>query len=302
MGRVKGFAQTAADDGPVGLATGAGALTVAAAIAAALIVQVLAVAAPVRADPMAPAKAGCVSKAEKRAIKKGRTKSQVRRLTGTPGFRLSRNGRVEVRRYPLCGSGSWIRVKYKGKRVVSRRNVSGPTSGQPPAGSDSRIARGDADGNGTLDYYVDADGDGRYEVVLMDTDGNGRFESAFVDSGSSSGIFQDRNEDGYYEVVLMDANRDGRGEIIYYDGDGDRFPEWQCLDLVGADGVADTWVNTTQSSAATAQGRAANDLMTTHIVTMNQLGQLDPLSTGYIPYNPAPSLLRDQYNDSTPYW
>ena len=41
-----------------------------------------------------------------------------------------------------------------------------------------------------------------------------------------------------------------------------------------------------------AQDRAANDLMVQNIVALNQLRQLDPWSTAYIPYNPAPSLLR----------
>jgi hypothetical protein len=152
--------------------------------------------------------------------------------------------------------------------------------------------RADADGNGTLDYQYDGDLDGRYELTLFDDDANGRFEALYLDTGAMAGLFRDPGQDGYFEAVALDADRNGNAERLFYDGDGDGWPEYQCLDYVGADGIADTWVDTRVSSGNAAQDRAANDLMVQNIVTLNQLRQLDPLSTGYLPYDPAPSLLR----------
>ena len=146
----------------------------------------------------------------------------------------------------------------------------------------------DMDGNGIVDFSYDVDSDGRYEAVLFDDDRNGRFEVIFLDAGTTSGLIKDANQDGYFETVALDTDRNSRLERLFYDGDGDGYPEWQCLDLVGPDGLADTWV----ASGNLQQDRAANDLMVKNIVTMNQFRQLDPWSTGYIPYNPAPSLLR----------
>ena len=90
----------------------------------------------------------------------------------------------------------------------------------------------------------------------------------------------------------MDADRDGHAERMYYDGDRDGYPEFQCLDAIGPDGLADTWFDTRVSSGNPQQDGAANDLMVQNIVALNQLRQLDPWSTAYIPYDPAPSLLR----------
>jgi hypothetical protein len=104
--------------------------------------------------------------------------------------------------------------------------------------------------------------------------------------------FQDANQDGYFETVALDADRDGRPERLFYDGDRDGYPEWQSLDLVGPDALADTWVDARVPSGNLQQDRAANDLMVQNIVRLNQLRQLDPWSTGYIPYSAAPSLLR----------
>lgn len=138
----------------------------------------------------------------------------------------------------------------------------------------------------------DWDSDGRYEAVLFDDDRNGRFERIFLDAGITTGLIQDANQDGYFETVALDADRDGRPERLFYDGDRDGYPEWQCLDLVGPDALADTWVDTRVPSGNLQQDRAANDLMVQNIVRLNQLRQLDPWSTGYIPYSAAPSLLR----------
>ena len=150
----------------------------------------------------------------------------------------------------------------------------------------------DVDGNGIVDYSFDGDSDGRYEAVLFDDDRNGRFERIFLDAGITTGLILDANQDGYFETVVLDADRDGRPERLFYDGDRDGYPEWQCLDLVGPDALADTWVDTRVPSGNLQQDRAANDLMVQNIVGLNQLRQLDPWSTGYIPYSAAPSLLR----------
>ena len=150
----------------------------------------------------------------------------------------------------------------------------------------------DMDGNGIVNFSYDMDSDGRYEAILFDDDRNGRFEVIFLDAGTTSGLIKDANQDGYFETVALDADRNSRLERLFYDGDGDGYPEWQCLDLVGPDGLADTWVDTRVPSGNLQQDRAANDLMVENIVRMNQLRQLDPWSTGYIPYSPAPSLLR----------
>ena len=151
----------------------------------------------------------------------------------------------------------------------------------------------DVDGNGIREYFYDLDTNGGYETVLFDDNRNGRFETVFLlDTGAASGLFKDQNEDGYFELVALDANRDGRPERLFYDGDGDGYPELQCLDYIGPDGLADTWVDTRVASGNAQQDRAANDLMVQNIVALNQLRQLDPWSTAYIPYDPAPSLLR----------
>ena len=103
----------------------------------------------------------------------------------------------------------------------------------------------DVDGNGIVDYSYDGDADGRYAAVLFDDDRNGRFERIFLDAGTTTGLIQDANQDkGHFESVALDADRDGRPERLFYDGDRDGYPEWQCLDLVGPDGLADTWVDT----------------------------------------------------------
>jgi hypothetical protein len=150
----------------------------------------------------------------------------------------------------------------------------------------------DVDGNGIVDYRYDGDSDGRYEAVLFDDDRNGRFETIYLDAATTSGLVKDMNQDGYFEMVALDADRDGRPERMFYDGDRNGYPEWQCLDLVGPDGAADTWVDTLVASGSPQQDRAASDLMVSNIVGLNQLRQLDPWSTGYIISSPAPSLLR----------
>jgi hypothetical protein len=102
----------------------------------------------------------------------------------------------------------------------------------------------DVDGDGTPDHQYDVDTDGRYELVLFDADGDDRFESIFLDTGAISGFFRDTDGDGYFESVALDADRNGVAERLFYDGDRDGYPELQCLDYIGPDGVADTWVAT----------------------------------------------------------
>lgn len=149
----------------------------------------------------------------------------------------------------------------------------------------------DVDGNGIRESHYDLDTDGSYETVLFDDNSNGRFEMAFFDTSAGSVLFRDQNEDGYFELTALDADRNSQLERLFYDGDGDGYAELECLDAIGPDGLADTWVDTRVTSRD-AQDRAANDLMVQNIVALNQLRQLDPWSTAYIPYDPAPSLLR----------
>ncbi len=149
----------------------------------------------------------------------------------------------------------------------------------------------DVDGNGIRESHYDLDTDGSYETVLFDDNSNGRFEMVFFDTSAGSALFRDQNEDGYFELTALDADRNSQVERLFYDGDGDGYAELECLDSIGPDGLADTWVDTRVTSRD-AQDRAANDLMVQNIVALNQLRQLDPWSTAYIPYDPAPSLLR----------
>ena len=209
------------------------------------------------------------------------------KLTYRTATRRSRSRMVRIR------AGKGAVTLARGARSLRARALA--TSRQRASGT-IKVRRNpllrDADGNGTRDYQYDLDTDGRYETVLFDDDRNGRFEMVFLDTGAASGLFKDQDENGYFELVALDADRDGRAERLFYDADGDGYPELQCLDSIGPDGVADTWVDTRVASGDAQQDRVANDLMVKNIVTLNQLRQLDPWSTGYIPYDPAPSLLR----------
>jgi hypothetical protein len=149
----------------------------------------------------------------------------------------------------------------------------------------------DVDANGIRESHYDLDTDGSYETVLFDDNSNGRFEMVFFDTSAGSVLFKDQNEDGYFELTALDVDRNSQLERLFYDGDGDGYAELECLDSIGPDGLADTWVDT-RVTTGDAQDRAANDLMVQNIVALNQLRQLDPWSTAYIPYDPAPSLLR----------
>lgn len=152
----------------------------------------------------------------------------------------------------------------------------------------------DIDGDGIKDYVYDATGDGEPEAVLFDNNRNGRFETVAVAGKVGLAFFHDQDENGYYEIILIDADGNGLVERGFDDVDQDGFSEYQWLDLNPVDGQADTWVLSLRPSATTSN-KAANDIMVRGIVTLNQMRQLDPWSLGYIRYNPAPSLLRDQY-------
>lgn len=226
------------------------------------------------------------------------------------------SGRLQV---SIASSASRVRLTYRtatGRRARSRlvRISSGRGAAVLPRGSWGLRVRAlassrrrdsasvhvrpnplmrDADGNGTPEHQYDLDTDGRYELALFDADRNGGFEAIYMETDALSGLFLDQNGDSYFELLALDADRNGRTERVLLDADRDGYAELQCLDYVGSDGIADTWVDTRTTVTGSPGDRAANDLMVKHIVTLNQLRQLNPASTGYIPYDPAPSLLRD---------
>lgn len=200
----------------------------------------------------------------------GRSRSRVVRIRGGKAAATLASGSRNLRARALA---TW-RLRASG-RVRLRRNP----------------VLQDVDGNGIRESHYDLDTDGSYETVLFDDNSNGRFETVFFDTSAGSVLFKDQNEDGYFELTALDADRNSRLERVFYDGDGDGYAELECLDAIGPDGLADTWVDTRVTSRD-AQDRAANDLMVQNIVALNQLRQLDPWSTAYIPYDPAPSLLR----------
>jgi hypothetical protein len=160
------------------------------------------------------------------------------------------------------------------------------TAGQP------NMWQVDADGNGTLDYYVDIESDGTVDAVLLDVNGNGRFEHVVVYSPYATGLFVDQNEDGYFELVGLDADRNGLLEVVFYDADGDRFPEQQALDLIGPDGVADTWVYTATATGTQDANRMANDLMIRNNSMFAVMRPFNPWAVGYVTYDPTPTLDR----------
>ena len=150
----------------------------------------------------------------------------------------------------------------------------------------------DADGNGTPDYYVDIDSDGYLDAMLLDINGNGWFETVVVYSPSATGVFFDQNEDGYFEYVGLDADRNDKLEVMYYDGNLDRYPEQQALDLIGPDGVWDTWVWTATTTGTQDANALANDLMNRNTTMWEVMRNFNPLTAGYVTYDPTPSLDR----------
>ena len=239
--------------------------------------------------------------------------ASARRAVVIGTYAVLPTGRVHV---SLASDAARVKLTYRNTEGSSRSRVVRISGGKAAAtlasGSRSLKARAlatsrlrasgrvrlrrnpvlqDVDGNGIRESHYDLDTDGSYETVLFDDNSNGRFETVFFDTSAGSVLFKDQNEDGYFELTALDADRNSRLERLFYDGDGDGYAELECLDSIGPDGLADTWVDTRVTSRD-AQDRAANDLMVQNIVALNQLRQLDPWSTAYIPYNPAPSLLR----------
>ena len=239
--------------------------------------------------------------------------ASARRAVVIGTFAVLPTGRVHV---SLASDAARVRLTYRNTDGSSRSRVvrirGGKAAATLASGSRNLKARAlatwrlrasgrvrlrrnpvlqDVDGNGIRESHYDLDTDGSYETVLFDDNSNGRFEMAFFDTSAGSVLFRDQNEDGYFELTALDADRNSRLERVFYDGDGDGYAELECVDSIGPDGLADTWVDTRVTSRD-AQDRAANDLMVQNIVALNQLRQLDPWSTAYIPYNPAPSLLR----------
>lgn len=241
--------------------------------------------------------------------------AHARRTTVTATSIALASGRLQV---SIASSASRVRLTYRTatRRARSRlvRISSGKGAAVLPRGSrelrvralGSSRRRGsasvhvrpnplmrDADDNGIPEHQYDLDTDGRYELALFDADRNGRFEAIYMETDALSGLFLDQNGDSYFELLALDADRNGSTERVLLDADRDGYAELQCLDYVGSDGIADTWVDTRTTVTSSPADRAANDLMVKHIVTLNQLRQLNPASTGYIPYDPAPALLRD---------
>ena len=119
----------------------------------------------------------CASKAEKKRIFKGTKKRMVRKIVGVSGSTLRSKGRTLVRGYPACKNRKTVIVKFRSGRVVSVKTA-------------SQLKQADIDGNGTIDYWFDANADGRFEMAVLDTNGNGVFETFFIEGkpcNSSSG-------------------------------------------------------------------------------------------------------------------
>jgi hypothetical protein len=271
------------------------------ALLLAALVVASAAASPAKPGPTAVSGAAAAYTLEERAVVSGSflrlSSGQLRvsvwsgaarvRLTWRTAFNRTRSTTIRLR----AGAGAAV-LAAGSSHVVARALATRRMGPSVRVRLRPNPLLSDVDGNGTLDYRYDGDSDGRYEAVLFDDDRNGRFETIFLDAVTTSGLVKDMNQDGYFEMVVLDADRDGRPERLFYDGDADGYPEWQCLDLIGPDGAADSWVDTRVASGSPQQDRAANDLMVGNIVRLNQLRQLDPWSTGYMPYSPAPSLLR----------
>jgi hypothetical protein len=222
----------------------------------------------------------------KRVVVKYRLGKKLQRKV-TVRVRAGRVGKVLPKRATRIRARAKATSAWRASRWVKVRKAS----------SVPGVLRIDIDDNGTLDVAVDFEPDGLYDAILLDQNGNGYYEIVYVTGGYTSGIFVDRQEDGYYEVVGIDDASDGVLERVFEDRNQDGYPEYQSIDANG-DGAADTLVLTAPSVGTQQENQAANDVMVQHITTMNQLRQFDPWSSGYIRYNPAPSLLRDQYSNT----
>ena len=227
----------------------------------------------------------CASKAEKKRVFKGTKKRMVRKIVGVSGSTLRSKGRTLVRGYPACRNRKTVIVKFRSGRVVSVKTA-------------SQLKQADIDGNGTIDYWFDANADGRFEMAVLDTNGNGVFETFFIEGKTVQLIFGDRNENGLIEYLGVDSQKNGKVNWIVLDQDEDGVADLMAVDLVGSDGVADTWIDARSAGSYTPPGlsadqmREANDRMVQQIVTMQQLRQFNPSDTNwYVPNGQTPSLL-----------
>ncbi len=226
---------------------------------------------------------GCLP--DGRYIYKAMSKRTVRSMTGGSGVRLWQRGRLQVKSYPTCTGQQSVLVRFRKGKVKSVHVR-------------SLLRAADIDGNGTQDYYFDTNADGYFESAVLDVNGNGVFETFYVEDTSAAMIFGDRNENGYIEWAGFDPTKTGRLAWMIQDSNEDGVAEQMAVDLVGNDGIAETWVKAANPSAYTPpslssqQAREANDMMVRHIVTMQQLRQFDPWDTNwYVPNGQTPSLL-----------
>lgn len=237
----------------------------------------------------APQRAGtgtnCASKAERNRISKGATRRTVRKIVGTAGSTLRRTGREVVRGYPTCRGEKTVVVTFRNGKVASVKTR-------------SQLSAADIDGNGTTDYWFDANADGYFEVAALDTNGNGVFETFSIEGTSVQLIFGDQNENGYVEVVGVDSEKNGKLNWIVLDQNEDGVADLMSVDLVGSDGIADTWINATSAGSysppglSATQSREVSDRMIQHTVTMQQLRQFDPWARNtYVRDGQTPSLL-----------
>lgn len=240
---------------------------------------------PASATPSSTLSSSCVTRAQKSRIYYGTTMRKVRRLTGLNGTTVSRYGSDEVKTYPSCKYPRSVVVTFRYKRVVALTTR-------------TLLTAADIDYNGTTDYWFDANADGYSEIAILDTNGNGFFETYTVEDSMVQGIFSDNNENGFIESLGVDVEKDGRLNWMVLDQNEDGTADWMALDLVGYDGIADTWVAAQSASSYTppglsgAQTQRANDMMVRQIVTMQQLRQFDPWNTNtYVPNGQTPSLL-----------
>lgn len=235
--------------------------------------------------------AACVTRAEYRAIAKGMRVSQVRRIVDGSGRQTTRQGKWMTRRHARCGSADVVDVIYRMKRVVRKVIVAGQTPTTPEQGTGNPWI-GDVDGNGTIDSveFLDLDGDGttdaridlgrdgRYEVQAADGNGDGIFDFFLLEPGNLRALMSDSNYDGYFEFVFLDLDLNGRYERAAVDRDSDGIFEWQLVDAIGNDGEFDTW----QQTGAAQTYNTASSIVTSNVVTLNQLGRLYSSSNPWV--------------------
>ena len=69
----------------------------------------------------------------------------------------------------------------------------------------------DIDGNGTIDYWFDANADGRFEMAVLDTSGNRVFERRFfIRENRASSHLGTANENSLIEYLPGVDKKDGK--------------------------------------------------------------------------------------------